>query len=144
MLLLEFMLTQPASGGLNLQYVPTGPDEGLGLYSLVTPYDMGNSGFGDTGGFGAGLGAGMGMAIGIGEGPYTGIFESAVGSYGPVEFGTFWSPEGTEGWAGFTLGVCASAIPAKPGLVVVPTNYEKIDVYHPLDFFWRVLFGPLY
>jgi RHS repeat-associated protein len=102
------------SYGISLQYTP---DSGWHWYKYYTPPKQPSCGFQ--------LGFSATVNAAIGHGAWTGPFEQVEGNIGPVAFGQFDTPGGSEqnGYYGFQLGYSAGA-PYGVGQTV--TNYSYL------------------
>jgi hypothetical protein len=94
----------------------------LAVYTYGTPNTTPSQGFL--------LGAGVSLNAATGRGPWSGLFNSTTGAYGPVNGGFFESPPGGEdpGYFGLEIG----AGPGLPGVGSTTTNYTPVlQLTHP-------------
>lgn len=105
--------------GLNIEWTK---GTGLAVYTYGTPNTTPSQGFL--------LGAGVSLNAATGRGPWSGLFDSTTGAYGPVNGGFFESPPGGEdpGFFGLEIG----AGPGLPGVGSTTTNYTPVlQLTHP-------------
>jgi RHS repeat-associated protein len=105
--------------GLNIEWTK---GTGLAVYTYGTPNTTPSQGFL--------LGAGVSLNAATGRGPWSGLFDSTTGAYGPVNGGFFESPPGGKdpGYFGLEIG----AGPGLPGVGSTTTNYTPVlQLTHP-------------
>jgi RHS repeat-associated protein len=105
--------------GLNVEWTTGG---GLAVFTYGTPDATPSQGFL--------LSSGVSINGAVGKGPWSGLFNSTTGAYGPVSGGFFQSPPGGDDPGYF--GLEARAGPGLPGVGSTTTNYTpRIQLTHP-------------
>jgi hypothetical protein len=107
------------SYGLNFEWTAGG---GLSIYTYGTPHTTPSQGFL--------FGPSVTLNGAVGKGAWSGLFDSAAGSFGPVTGGAFWSPPGGDdpGYFGLNAGLGKGP----PGVGTTTTNYTKrAQITHP-------------
>ena len=105
--------------GINIEWTKGG---GLAVFTYGTPNATPSQGLL--------LSAGASINGAVGKGPWSGLFNSTTGAYGPVSGGFFQSPPGGDNPGYF--GLEAGAGPGLPGIGSTTTNYTPlIQLTHP-------------